>query len=938
MSQKEAQAIVDKALQSGSLKQRNLITVVTGIMGAGKTCFLCQLFGLKPPSKYTSTGVAEKSRRGLMHHVAKMGSFQLLSNDEVHQYLAPFLSAGISEDDTATLDTVEELVGFRKRANEFNPASETSTSRHFSSKIENDSPVQSQPNPTELSVATLKSDSKTVPDKSFSSEAMSIAIQSKVTSKDPLLQLLHVIDTGGQPEFMEVMPCLIHNANLTALVLNVAQKLDAYPKITFHRKGKGFARVIPFPMTNRQIIENLARTMQAKKCVLGDGESSKLIVIFTHCDCIWPPWKRASTIADVNRELKKFFIPAFQKELRTYRSEDEIGFPVNCRSPGTKDQSIFQQIRENISKVNVGKEIEIPPSFLMFEHDVIRYAEQLGREVLSFTECRQVGVHLKMSEKVVQAALIYFHQHNIFLYFPKILPKLVFTDPQVPLDFVNKVVAFSYLVHSGEFAGLPPEYSISLKNGVLLEEMLNEEPLSSSFVSGIYESEQAIALFSHLRVIALIKSDKHKPSSPDGNATPVQKDCSGKQRYLMPCMLPIEENIRRFLPQSPVAEFVVRFKDDCVPNGVFGGSVATLLSVYGWNICHKEDGSPQCMKHDIVTLHDPLMPAQITYLNATRHCEIHVNARDFETCVDISPTIRSTIFSAIEATLSVMHFDSTIENAFICPCELKLSLAHAAVPCTFSGKVHLSCSISGEHLGIAEEKHRVWLTPAHQAGFPKVEQTARSVGMAPSVGLPTLGSTAPPPVGIPTSASTSTAPPFGLSTSDAPPVGLPTSVSTAPIAPPVGQSTSASTAPPVDLPTSTSTAPPVGLSTSASTAPPVGIEPSQKKKERLLSMEDRPTLPHLLDFRTKSGSINVIQQVGTHYTDLGVLLLQDDSGEITQAFKKQYHHDAYDINREILQQWIQGKGKMPVQWSTLIEVLKKIRHSVLAYTLEENLQ
>ena len=85
----------------------------------------------------------------------------------------------------------------------------------------------------------------------------------------------------------------------------------------------------------------------------------------------------------------------------------------------------------------------------------------------------------------------------------------------------------------------------------------------------------------------------------------------------MPCMLPIEKNVARFLPQSPISKFVVRFNDDCVPNGVFGGSIATLLTVHGWKICKKEDDSPQCMTHDIVTLRDPLIPAQITYMNAT---------------------------------------------------------------------------------------------------------------------------------------------------------------------------------------------------------------------------------------------------------------------------------------------------------------------------------
>ena len=40
----------------------------------------------------------------------------------------------------------------------------------------------------------------------------------------------------------------------------------------------------------------------------------------------------------------------------------------------------------------------------------------------------------------------------------------------------------------------------------------------------------------------------------------------------------------------------------------------------------------------------------------------------------------------------------------------------------------------------------------------------------------------------------------------------------------------------------------------------------------------------------------------------------------------------------ILKQWIQGKGMQPVQWSTLIDVLKEIELSELAKKIEESLQ
>ena len=102
----------------------------------------------------------------------------------------------------------------------------------------------------------------------------------------------------------------------------------------------------------------------------------------------------------------------------------------------------------------------------------------------------------------------------------------------------------------------------------------------------------------------------------------------------------------------------------------------------------------------------------------------------------------------------------------------------------------------------------------------------------------------------------------------------------------------------------------------------------------LIVQQEAVTLPELLRFRTASGKL--MDQIGTNYWDLGILLLNDAKGAITKAIVKQYHEDAAKINREILQRWIQGQG-MPVEWATLIEVLRDIELTELAREIEKNI-
>ena len=97
------------------------------------------------------------------------------------------------------------------------------------------------------------------------------------------------------------------------------------------------------------------------------------------------------------------------------------------------------------------------------------------------------------------------------------------------------------------------------------------------------------------------------------------------------------------------------------------------------------------------------------------------------------------------------------------------------------------------------------------------------------------------------------------------------------------------------------------------------------------------TLPHLVSFKTASGSINVLERIGTHCRELGVLLLDDTTGEITKAIIERYHNDATAVMFEVFEKWIQGKGKLPVEWATLVEVLKDIGLSELVKEMKQSL-
>ncbi|KAL5460235.1 hypothetical protein EMCRGX_G033664 [Ephydatia muelleri] len=86
--------------------------------------------------------------------------------------------------------------------------------------------------------------------------------------------------------------------------------------------------------------------------------------------------------------------------------------------------------------------------------------------------------------------------------------------------------------------------------------------------------------------------------------------------------------------------------------------------------------------------------------------------------------------------------------------------------------------------------------------------------------------------------------------------------------------------------------------------------------------QGRPTLREILSFSSKTKTVNLAQQIGIRGIDVGVHLLEDDSGARVEGIAAE-NRSIEDTNRQILKQWLQGSGMKPVAWSTLTKAMRK---------------
>ena len=80
--------------------------------------------------------------------------------------------------------------------------------------------------------------------------------------------------------------------------------------------------------------------------------------------------------------------------------------------------------------------------------------------------------------------------------------------------------------------------------------------------------------------------------------------------------------------------------------------------------------------------------------------------------------------------------------------------------------------------------------------------------------------------------------------------------------------------------------------------------------------------------------INIPQEIGVKYREFGLFLLDDPNGVRIRTLAHKHNNDANEINIEIIEEWVAGKGKHPVTWKTLTKVLRDIELITLAEEIE----
>ena len=521
----------------------------------------------------------------------------------------------------------------------------------------------------------------------------------------PVFRKVKLIDSGGQPQFHEVLPVFLRRMSLYIFVFKLSEELATKPMVEyFGEDGKRVGTPYQSAQSNEQLLKHCLRTLHTHRSSPDTkGECSKIMIIGTHRDeehlCT------TETREEKNKKLEELLLPMFQEEVVYYNlAENEVIFPVNAKNPEELDKSTARDIQSVVLTKCMPDPIDVPLQYFSLEIILEEVSLSLDRGVLSKEECLRAADKLFFNEHTLDAALQFLDEISSVFYFPEVLDGVVFTNPQVLLDKVTELVEITYClrkkVGGKALRALSGGWKKFKDHGIVSLELLQEKEFNKHYVPDIFTPVDLVKLFRKLLIIA---------------------DFSASE-YIMPALLPVLETEKvheyRVSKDSPVAPLALDFPLGGPRLGTYCSLTCFLVSNDNqfpcpWKIVLlPHSNTPACLNRNCTKFMVPGFPGSVTLIDTFTHFEIHMHTAE-KVRSKMCSFVSQAIFAGLKKATVVLGYNNSIPSkALLCPCDG--SDPHVA---TFGDGVW-TCSRDCSVFGDLTPRQSQWCDQATMKGWP----------------------------------------------------------------------------------------------------------------------------------------------------------------------------------------------------------------------------
>ena len=630
-----------------SIKARHSKVLFCGSSGSGKTNFINLLLNKDFVKDHKSTGATESHQLLAEQVTIKPASGEKKHNFEVFNYrkqiecLQLCLLTGRYHINKCEKDAVEK---------EKTSLPTNSKLKLAETRMQQGTSIQTH-SPSKSDVRMQKT--STVKD-----EIASVADTPPWEPPD-VWDILTFLDTGGQPEFITMLPAVNTSAMITFIVHSMeggVKHLTDYVEVYEDgKKGEHpldykYSELIKMLFSIRNVkIEQIFEDLLVDK----DKKSNRkcyLSLVGTKSDLVKE--KIDEVVKSMQKELDPI-IKAGKRESLLMQVGGQSFVPVtNLGTANDKRDPMADKFRNCIYDCLQKRDVyHIPIVWLILELEIQRRTQEKNKKVIHFSEIVTICEELDLieSKEDIRIALQFLHQIGVFLYYGSSDPELkniadiVITNYQWVFENLTQMVKAAKVFDNLRLNGLLEEQAISQIDWKLEN----------------VEIKYFLKLLEKLGIIC--------PTKEDG--------CE----YFMPCVLPTcnaenkQEILEKFGIQCKASHLLMQivyekcdgkstFSDNgcyLFPTGVFCYLInQLLLNNPAFKIRLSSDDSSPCVFNNLITFFDEDKRCYVVLINELMYMKVELRQFNHETIdKSVFPEIKSVIKSTLKIACKKLKLD-----------------------------------------------------------------------------------------------------------------------------------------------------------------------------------------------------------------------------------------------------------------------------------------
>ena len=615
--------------------------LIIGAAGVGKTHLFHLLLNQAPPKIRHSTPMMEKPVQVIQTALRSNSSLKNVTDQELYELLAYTVNTATrSKNAKGRTDPLssshfnrasqEASVNIQSTLNNANVGLHMYDDEYVDSSNVDNPHLLNEAEKPKLQLVNNSDD----PPELLKVEEQLVPYIASTKDSAPILDVdwIYFIDSGGQPQFHQLLPAFMHHTNLNIFVLRLCDKLSDHPTVKYYDEGGTCIYSTPSLLTNKEILQHCA---QATQTVDQEGVS-KLLIVGTHRDL--EDQCHGETRDNKNEKLLELLIPSMEDHLMYFKADgSELIYPLNVRDPSEDDRKLTNELCQAIGSIKHFLDPKmIPLRWLVFHQEIHALSKKTNAVVLSLQECSQVAIRLHMVDDT-KAALQFFSDLSVILYYPSILPNVVFTNPQCILDIISEIVKFVAFDRKWHFNGMLVRAN---HEGIISEKLFEYLQIESPKVysKGIIEPKDLIGLMMHLGIAS---------------------KCENGDEYFMPSLLNTldPQGVQDTLSQcsDSIAPMALCQEKGWFKCGSFNFIITSLLSSKKWTLAKKQN-KLLCVYLNCIKMSFN-KSCNVTLIDNASYIEIHLDGHA-AILSEVCPKIKRCLVDACEEGVQIAFFMS----------------------------------------------------------------------------------------------------------------------------------------------------------------------------------------------------------------------------------------------------------------------------------------